>query len=85
MKEMDILLAESDTLIYLLFGCYILDQIDRGVQPRMPWHDVAAVVYGAPARDIARHFIQRYNFTRVNFNSALIASNAIIIITSLYY
>ena len=33
----------------------------------MPWHDVAAVVYGAPARDVARHFIQRYNFTRVSY------------------
>ena len=42
------------------------DQIDRGVHPRMPWHDVAAVVYGGAARDVARHFIQRYNFTRVS-------------------
>ena len=42
------------------------DQLDRGVHPRMPWHDVAAAVYGAPARDLARHFIQRYNFTRVS-------------------
>ena len=42
------------------------DLIDRGLHPRMPWHDVAAAVYGAPARDLARHFIQRYNFTRVS-------------------
>ena len=44
------------------------DQLDRGLHPRMPWHDVAAAVYGAPARDVARHFIQRYNFTRVSIN-----------------
>ena len=31
----------------------------------MPWHDIASVVYGAAARDVGRHFIQRYNFTRV--------------------
>ena len=32
----------------------------------MPWHDVASVVYGAAARDVGRHFIQRYNFTKVD-------------------
>ena len=46
----------------------LADQIDRGLHPRMPWHDVAAAVYGAPARDLARHFIQRYNFTRVSYS-----------------
>ena len=42
------------------------DGIDRMEYPRMPWHDIAAVVYGTPARDVARHFIQRWNFTKVN-------------------
>ena len=32
----------------------------------MPWHDVASVVYGAAARDVGRHFIQRFNFTKVD-------------------
>jgi phospholipase D1/2 len=27
----------------------------------MPWHDIGSVVYGAAARDVARHFIQRWN------------------------
>lgn len=27
----------------------------------MPWHDIGAVVAGASARDISRHFIQRWN------------------------
>lgn len=31
---------------------------------RMPWHDVGSVVYGKAARDVGRHFIQRWNFTR---------------------
>uniref|UniRef100_A0AC34FDY7 Phospholipase n=1 Tax=Panagrolaimus sp. ES5 TaxID=591445 RepID=A0AC34FDY7_9BILA len=29
--------------------------------PRMPWHDGHSVVYGEAARDVARHFIQRWN------------------------
>ena len=49
--------------------CNVLDFIDRTVTPRMPWHDIAAVVYGKPARDIARHFIQRWNFTKVTFQN----------------
>uniref|UniRef100_A0A3Q3QLQ1 Phospholipase n=1 Tax=Monopterus albus TaxID=43700 RepID=A0A3Q3QLQ1_MONAL len=40
------------------------DFIDRYTTPRMPWHDIAAVVHGRAARDVARHFIQRWNFTK---------------------
>ncbi|KAL5010636.1 hypothetical protein ScPMuIL_012941 [Solemya velum] len=40
------------------------DFIDRNKTPRMPWHDIGAVVYGASARDVARHFIARWNFTK---------------------
>ncbi|KAJ6654968.1 hypothetical protein lerEdw1_006439 [Lerista edwardsae] len=32
--------------------------------PRMPWRDVGVAVHGAAARDVARHFIQRWNFTK---------------------
>ncbi|CAO1442602.1 unnamed protein product [Diamesa serratosioi] len=32
---------------------------------RMPWHDVSAVIVGASARDAARHFIQRWNTTKL--------------------
>ncbi|XP_061661657.1 phospholipase D1-like [Syngnathoides biaculeatus] len=41
------------------------DFIDRHVTPRMPWHDISSVVHGKAARDVARHFIQRWNFTKV--------------------
>ncbi|RZF41721.1 hypothetical protein LSTR_LSTR008596 [Laodelphax striatellus] len=37
------------------------DLVDRSQTPRMPWHDVGAMVVGAPARDVARHFIERWN------------------------
>ncbi|XP_028911138.1 phospholipase D2 [Ornithorhynchus anatinus] len=40
------------------------DFIDREKTPRMPWRDVGVVVHGPPARDLARHFIQRWNFTK---------------------
>ncbi|KAJ8724801.1 hypothetical protein PYW07_015759 [Mythimna separata] len=38
-----------------------VDLVDRNSTPRMPWHDVGVVVQGAAARDVARHFIQRWN------------------------
>lgn len=41
------------------------DFIDRHTTPRMPWHDIASVVHGRAARDVARHFIQRWNFTKI--------------------
>uniref|UniRef100_A0A8C1WR90 Phospholipase n=1 Tax=Cyprinus carpio TaxID=7962 RepID=A0A8C1WR90_CYPCA len=41
------------------------DFIDRHITPRMPWHDIASVVHGKAARDVARHFIQRWNFTKI--------------------
>lgn len=41
------------------------DFIDRETTPRMPWRDVGVVVHGVAARDLARHFIQRWNFTKV--------------------
>ena len=41
------------------------DFIDRSTTPRMPWHDVALSVEGKCARDVARHFIQRWNATKL--------------------
>ena len=38
--------------------------IDRNTTPRMPWHDLASVVYGQCARDVARHFIHRWNMIK---------------------
>lgn len=38
------------------------DMYDRSKVPRMPWHDVGMQVVGQPARDLARHFVQRWNY-----------------------
>ena len=42
-------------------GHPMVDYVDRSQVPRMPWHDVACSFTGPPARDVAKHFIQRYN------------------------
>ena len=44
---------------------FFVDQLDRHSVPRMPWHDAGAVVYEEAARDLARHFIQRWNACKV--------------------
>lgn len=41
------------------------DELDRQKYPRMPWHDVHCAVWGPPCRDIARHFVQRWNYAKV--------------------
>ena len=38
------------------------EMYDRSKVPRMPWHDISMQVVGQPARDLARHFVQRWNF-----------------------
>ncbi|KAL8970396.1 MAG: hypothetical protein Q9197_003829 [Variospora fuerteventurae] len=38
------------------------EMYDRSRVPRMPWHDIAMQVVGQPARDLTRHFVQRWNF-----------------------
>lgn len=42
------------------------DLVDRQTTPRMPWHDVGVAVLGAAARDVARHFIQRWNAVKLD-------------------
>ncbi|KAH9925437.1 phospholipase D [Epithele typhae] len=37
------------------------DMYERAKVPRMPWHDVSMQIVGQPARDLARHFVQRWN------------------------
>ncbi|KAL7424031.1 Phospholipase D1 [Cryptotrichosporon argae] len=37
------------------------DTFDRSKVPRMPWHDVGLQIVGQPARDLCRHFVQRWN------------------------
>lgn len=38
------------------------DMYDRQNTPRMPWHDIHMVSGGQVARDLARHFVQRWNY-----------------------
>ena len=43
---------------------YDVSMVDRTVVPRMPWHDVHLQTFGQTAQDLARHFIQRWNFVK---------------------
>lgn len=38
------------------------EMYDRHIIPRMPWHDISMHVVGQPARDLTRHFVQRWNY-----------------------
>lgn len=35
---------------------------DRKITPRMPWHDIHMMTSGEVARDLSRHFVQRWNY-----------------------
>ncbi|CAO3597157.1 unnamed protein product [Absidia cylindrospora] len=38
--------------------------IDKTVVPRMPWHDMSLCMLGGPVLDVAKHFIERWNFVK---------------------
>jgi phospholipase D1/2 len=38
------------------------EMYDRFQVARMPWHDISMQVVGQPARDLTRHFVQRWNY-----------------------
>lgn len=38
------------------------EMYDRSKVPRMPWHDIGMQIVGQPARDLSRHFVQRWNY-----------------------
>ena len=38
------------------------EMYDRQKVARMPWHDISMQVVGQPARDLTRHFVQRWNY-----------------------
>ncbi|KAG8649641.1 hypothetical protein MANES_08G114700v8 [Manihot esculenta] len=40
------------------------DELDRGKYPRMPWHDIHCALWGPACRDVARHFVQRWNHAK---------------------
>ncbi|XP_052194240.1 phospholipase D zeta 1-like isoform X2 [Diospyros lotus] len=42
------------------------DELEREKYPRMPWHDVHCALWGPACRDIARHFVQRWNHAKRN-------------------
>ncbi|XP_075516294.1 phospholipase D zeta 1-like isoform X1 [Primulina tabacum] len=42
------------------------DELDRAKYPRMPWHDVHCALWGPPCSDVARHFVQRWNYAKRN-------------------
>lgn len=42
------------------------DELERQKYPRMPWHDVHCALWGPPCRDVARHFVQRWNYAKRN-------------------
>ncbi|CAN8260345.1 unnamed protein product [Cochlearia groenlandica] len=42
------------------------DELDRRKYPRMPWHEVHCALWGPPCRDVARHFVQRWNHSKRN-------------------
>ncbi|KAK9512055.1 hypothetical protein O3M35_000566 [Rhynocoris fuscipes] len=41
------------------------DLVDRKKTARMPWHDVGVMVQESAARDLARHFVQRWNAVKL--------------------
>lgn len=49
----------------------------------MPWHDEALVVFGKTARDVARHFIQRWNIHKVRFEFSQQAKSKIFFVVFL--
>lgn len=42
------------------------DTVDRKIIPRIPWHDLAVRIEGQAARDVARHFIERWNWCKTD-------------------
>lgn len=38
------------------------EMYNRSQVARMPWHDISMQVVGQPARDLTRHFVQRWNY-----------------------
>ncbi|CAE8673743.1 unnamed protein product, partial [Polarella glacialis] len=45
-------------------GTLQTDLLDRQKHPRLPWQDVACALLGRPARDVARHCVERWNHAR---------------------
>lgn len=48
---------------------FAADQFDRKTTQRMPWRDEALCIVGESARDLARHFIQRWNHCKYDLET----------------
>lgn len=55
------------------------DELDRKKYPRMPWHDVHCAFWGPPCRDVARHFVQRWNYAKVDIFVGIMSCKPIIV------
>ncbi|KAI9485673.1 MAG: hypothetical protein EXX96DRAFT_494975 [Benjaminiella poitrasii] len=51
---------------FLNVAQFDLTLVDRKITPRMPWHDMTVGMVGPIARDVARHFIKRWNFLKAS-------------------
>ena len=50
---------------------YLKESCDRKTEVRMPWHDVHSRLIGPVVADIARHFVERWNFSRFGTGSGI--------------
>ena len=50
---------------------YLTESCDRKKEIRMPWHDVHSRLIGPVVADIARHFVERWNFSRFGTGSGI--------------
>ena len=57
------------------------DELDRTKYPRMPWHDVQCALYGPACRDVARHFVQRWNYAKVSWLQEYFSSVSVLNLT----
>ena len=51
---------------------YLKESVDRKTQVRMPWHDVHSRLIGPVVADIARHFVERWNFSRFGSGEGIV-------------
>ena len=50
---------------------YLVESADRKTEVRMPWHDVHSRLIGPVVADIARHFVERWNYSRFGTGSGI--------------